>query len=93
VGLTPRAGTDGRMGHNHQAKKLRGYLGIKKFSLMNKALITKLYWRICNNTKLLVSKAFKSKYRPNGDLHTHKLKSHNSWIRKAIMGSNNPELT
>jgi hypothetical protein len=45
--------------------KNQGGLGIKKFGPMNKALITKQYWRIRNNPNLLLSKTLKSKYCPN----------------------------
>jgi ribonuclease HI len=93
-------------GHDPEKKKLhmtnwekitlpksRGGLGIKKFSTMNKALIAKQYWRICSHPNLLLTKTLKAKYCPNEDLHTHKPKSHASWIWKSIMGSNNPILT
>ena len=48
-----------------------GELGIKKFGLMNKALITKQYWRICNNPDSFLVKTLKSKYCPQEDVHTH----------------------
>jgi hypothetical protein len=60
---------------------------------MNKALIAKQYWRICNHPNLLLTKTLKSKYCPNEDIHTHKPKPHSSWIWKSIIGSNNPTLT
>ena len=40
--------------------KTQGGLGIKKFGPMNKALLTKQYWRIRNNPNLLLSKTLKS---------------------------------
>ena len=52
--------------------KTQGGLGIKKFGPMNKALLTKQYWRIRNNPNLLLSKTLKSKYCPNEELHSHK---------------------
>jgi hypothetical protein len=75
-----------------QPKSLGG-LGLKKFASMNKALIAKQYWRICNHPNLLLTKTLKSKYCPNEDIHPHKPKPHASWIWKSIMGSNNPTLT
>jgi hypothetical protein len=48
-----------------------GELGIKKFGLMNKALITKQYWRIFNNPDSFLAKTLKSKYCPQEDVHTH----------------------
>jgi hypothetical protein len=72
--------------------KTQGGLGIKKFGPMNKALITKQYWRIRNNPNLLLSKTLKSKYCPNGDLHSHKPNPKASWIWRTIMGQDNPKL-
>jgi hypothetical protein len=72
--------------------KKEGGLGIRKFGLMNQAMISKQYWRICNNPNLLVSKTFKAKYCPNEDLHNHKPKNHASWIWKSIMDHSTPML-
>ena len=65
--------------------KNQGGLGIKKFGLMNKALISKQYWRICNNPNSLLTKTLKSKYCPYEDIHTHKPKQHSSWMWRTIM--------
>jgi hypothetical protein len=73
--------------------KTQGGLGIKKFGPMNKALITKQYWRIRNNPNLLLSKTLKSKYCPNGDLHSHKPNPKASWIWRTIMCQDNPKLS
>jgi hypothetical protein len=72
--------------------KAQGGLGIKKFGPMNKALITKQYWRIKNNPNLLLSKTLKAKYCPNEELHSHKPNQKASWIWRNIMGQNNPNL-
>lgn len=69
-----------------------GGLGIKNFGMMNKALITKQYWRICNNPNLLVAKTLKSKYCPNGYLQSYKPKQNASWIWRNIMYQHNPKL-
>jgi hypothetical protein len=73
--------------------KNQGGLGIKKFGPMNKALLTKQYWRIRNNPNLLLSKTLKSKYCPNGDLHSHKPNQKASWIWRTIMCQDNPKLS
>lgn len=72
--------------------KNQGGLGIKKFGLMNKAMIAKQYWRICKNPNLLVSKILKSKYCLNEDLHSHEPKTHASWIWRTIMNPANTHL-
>ena len=72
--------------------KTQGGLGIKKFGPMNKALLTKQYWRIKNNPNLLLSKTLKAKYCPNGDLHFHKPNQKASWIWRNIMCQHNPKL-
>ena len=73
--------------------KNQGGLGIKKFGLMNKALISKQYWRICNNPNSLLTKTLKSKYCPHEDIHTQKPKQHSSWMWRTIMGTNTPSLS
>ena len=73
--------------------KAQGGLGIKKFGPMNKALLTKQYWRIRNNPNLLLSKTLKSKYCPNGDLYSHKPNQKASWIWRTIMCKDNPKLS
>jgi ribonuclease HI len=70
-----------------------GGLGIKKFGLMNKALIGKQYWRICNNPNSLLAKTLTSKYCPQEDVHTHIPKKHSSWIWRSIMGKDIPTLS
>ena len=64
-------------GHEHGVRKLHllkwdkfcypkswGGLGLKKFSLMNQAMLAKWYWRISHNPNSLVAKTFKAKYFP-----------------------------
>ncbi len=70
-----------------------GGLGIRKFNLMNTALLAKQYWRICNNPNLLLTKTLKAKYCPHEELHLHKPKKHSSWIWRSIMNPPNPILT
>ncbi len=70
--------------------KTQGGLGIKKFGPMKKALITKQYWRIRNNPNLLLSKTLKSKYCPNGELHSHKPNQKASW--RNLICQHNPKL-
>uniref|UniRef100_A0A2N9FJC4 laccase n=1 Tax=Fagus sylvatica TaxID=28930 RepID=A0A2N9FJC4_FAGSY len=70
-----------------------GGLGIKKFGLMNKALIAKQYWRICNNPNSLLAKTLTSKYCPQEDVHTHIPKKHSSWIWRSIIGKDIPALS
>ncbi len=60
---------------------------------MNKALISKQYWRICNNPNSLLTKTLKAKYCPHEDIHTYKPKPHSSWIWKTIMGNSSPTLS
>jgi hypothetical protein len=67
-------------------------LGIRRFGLMNKAMLSKQYWRICNNPNLLVSKTLRSKYYPNQDPYLHKPKQHASLIWKNIMTQSHPKL-
>ena len=59
---------------------------------MNKALLAKQFWRICNNPNLLLTKTLKAKYSPNEDLHIHKPKKHSSWIWRSIMDPPTPIL-
>jgi hypothetical protein len=72
--------------------KNKGGLGIRRFGMMNKAMLSKQYWRICNNPNLLVSKTLRSKYYPNQDSYLHKPKQHASWIWKNIMTQTHPKL-
>uniref|UniRef100_A0A2N9G2E0 Reverse transcriptase zinc-binding domain-containing protein n=1 Tax=Fagus sylvatica TaxID=28930 RepID=A0A2N9G2E0_FAGSY len=44
-------------------------LGIRKFKLMNIALLAKQYWRICNNPNLLLTKTLKAKLGAHTLLH------------------------
>jgi hypothetical protein len=60
---------------------------------MNKALISKQYWRICDNPNSLLTKTLKAKYCPHEDIHTHKPKPHSSWIWRTIMGNSSSTLS
>ena len=73
--------------------KREGGIGVKKFGLMNKALLANQYWRLCSKPNLLLTKTLKAKYSPQVDLHLHKPKNHSSWIWKSIMQPSTPTLT
>ena len=65
--------------------KLRreGGLGLKKFSVMNRAMLAKQYWRISQNPQSLISKIFKAKYFP---------KPYHSWFWRGIITPKNRKL-
>ena len=65
--------------------KLRreGGLGLKKFSIMNRAMLAKQYWRISQNPQSLISKIFKAKYFP---------KPYHSWFWRGIITPKNKNL-
>ena len=48
-----------------------GDLGIKKFSPMNQAMLTKKYWRLINSPQSLLARTFKTKYHPKKSLQGH----------------------
>ena len=60
--------------------KRNGGLGIKKFSLMNQAMLAKQYWRITQNSNSLLARTFKAKYFPRGSMQECSPKPHHSWI-------------
>ena len=45
-----------------------GGLGLKKFILMNQAMLAKQYWRISQNPTSLVARTFKAKYFSRGSI-------------------------
>ena len=61
-----------------------GGLGLKKFSLINQAMISKQYWRIQNSPTSLLTKTLKAKYFPRSCFQDYKPKSHHSWIWKNV---------
>ena len=67
----------------YKPKRMGGF-GIKKFSYINQAMVSKQYWRIQNNPNSLMAKTFKTKYFPRSSLKEYKPKPHNSWIWKNI---------
>ena len=62
-----------------QPKNRRG-LGLRKFNLINKSLLSEQYWRIQRCPNSLMAKTFKPKYFPNSNLQSYILKPHYSWI-------------
>ena len=50
-----------------------GGLGLKKFSLVNQAMISKQFWRIQKFPNSLQAKTFKDKYFPRSSLQGYKL--------------------
>lgn len=61
-----------------------GGLGLKKFILINQAMISKQYWRIQSSPPSLLAKTFEAKYFPRSSLQDYKPKSHHSWIWKTV---------
>ena len=55
-----------------KAKSMWG-LGLKKFSLMNQAMVAKQFWRISHNPQSLMATAFKAKYFPRCSIHEYPL--------------------
>ena len=69
-----------------------GGLGLKKFNLMNQAMLAKQYWRISQNPNSLVARTFKAKYFLRGSIQDCSPKSHQSWIWRNIIKFDNPKL-
>ena len=71
--------------------KRKGGLGLKKFGLMNQAMLAKQYWKISQNPNSLLARTYKAKYFPYCSLQECTLKPHHSWFWKNIIkqdGSN-----
>lgn len=49
--------------------KSEGGLGLRKFGLMNQAMLAKQFWRISQHLHSLLAKTFKAKYFPNTSIH------------------------
>ena len=45
--------------------KRKGGLDLKKFSLMNQAMLAKQYWKLSQNPNYLLARTYKAKYFPN----------------------------
>lgn len=73
--------------------KKKGGLRIKKFSNMNKAMLTKQYWKMVYNPNSLLTKTFKSKYFPRTSILDCNPKSHHSWKWKNIISEKNTPLS
>ena len=72
--------------------KSEGGLGLKKFSLMNQAMVAKQFWRISHNSHSLIARALKAKYFPRCSIHDCTPKPHHSWIWRGIVNQRNPKL-
>ena len=70
-----------------------GGLGLKKISLINKAMLTKQYWRMVQQPNSIFSKTFKARYLPKIHISDSKPKPHHSWIWRNIAANHNPILT
>ena len=66
-----------------------GGLGLKKFGLMNQAMLAKQFWRIGQNPQSLISKTFKAKYFPNSSIYDCVPKPHHSWFWRSIINQKN----
>ena len=64
-----------------------GGLGLKRFELMNQAMLAKQFWRIAHNPQSLLARTLKVKYFPKGFTHDCSPKPHNSWIWRNIIKS------
>ena len=64
-----------------------GGLGLKKFKLMNQAMLAKQFWGIAYNPQSLLARTLKGKYYPRGSIHDCSPKPHNSWIWRNIIKS------
>ena len=67
--------------------KSEGGLGLKRFELMNQAMLAKQFWRIAHNPQSLLARTLKVKYFPKGFTHDCSPKPHNSWIWRNIIKS------
>ena len=72
--------------------KRDGGLGLKKFGLMNQAMLARQYWRISQHPQTLVSRAFKAKYFPKNSMHDCSPKPHHSWFWRSILSPKNKKL-
>ncbi|KAK7816032.1 putative mitochondrial protein [Quercus suber] len=60
-------------------------LGLKKFNLMNQAMLAKQFWRIHQNPQSLLARTFKAKYFPRNSIHECQPKPHQSWFWRNIV--------
>lgn len=51
--------------------KCEGGLELKKFNLINQAMLSKQYWRMMQQTNSLLVKTFKAKYYPKTHIFDH----------------------
>lgn len=67
-------------------------MGLKKFSLMNQAMLAKKFWRINHNPQSLLAKTFKAKYFPSFSIQDCSPKPHHSWFWRSIIRHENPKV-
>ncbi|KAL9683613.1 hypothetical protein QQ045_015436 [Rhodiola kirilowii] len=67
-----------------QKMKDEGGLGLKKFQMLNLALIIKQAWRIIVNPDLLISKIYKAKYASSDEMMDAQIGSRPSWAWRSI---------
>ena len=69
-----------------------GGIGLKKFKIMNQAMLAKQFWKINHNPQSLLAQTYKSKYFPNCSIQDCVPKSHHSWYWKNIINHDAPTL-
>ena len=69
--------------------KREGGLALRKFGLMNQAMLAKQFWRISQNPYSLISKTFKAKYFTNASIHECSPKPHHSQFQRGIINQKN----
>ena len=69
-----------------------GGLGLKKFSLMNQAMLAKQYWGTNHNQNSLLARTFMAKYFSRGSIQNCSPKPHQSWFWRSIIKFDNPKL-
>ena len=67
--------------------KKEGGLGIKKFDILNQAMLAGQEGRIINHANIFLGKTLKVKYFPSEDLYSSKPKNLHTWIWKSILNS------
>lgn len=72
--------------------KSQGGLGLKKFSLMNQAMLAKQYWGTNHNQNSLLARTFMAKYFSRGSIQNCSPKLHQSWFWRSIIKFDNPKL-
>ena len=69
-----------------------GELGLKKFTLINQAMISKQFWRIQHSPNSLLARTYKAKYFPRTSIQDYRPIPHHSWTWKNIVVPQSPSL-